>query len=156
MVVVFQSLVTWNLKSPHWEFMSSSTQVRVTRVSPVSALEKIMMQFILIWRIRIEIRLYRPFVPTSLTQKFAGNWPTWPSWNGTMTFWSRTKWMNEWMNDDYALRSTFGTMQFLVYSLFAGDIGSCNYTYNHNFVSSLHYHGEVWTISLSKEAGETK
>ena len=39
---------------------------------------------------------------------------------------------NEWMNDDYALRSTFGTMQFLVYSLFAGDIGSCNYTNNHN------------------------
>ena len=42
------------------------------------------------------------------------------------------EWMNEWMNDDYALRSTFGTMQFLVYSLFAGDIGSCNYTNNHN------------------------
>ena len=41
---------------------------------------------------------------------------------------------NEWMNDDYALRSTFGTMQFLVYSLFAGDIGSCNYIYYHNFV----------------------
>ena len=42
--------------------------------------------------------------------------------------------MNEWMNDDYVLSSTFGTMQFLVYSLFAGDIGSCNYAYNQNFV----------------------
>ena len=95
---------TWNLKSPHWEFMSSKTQVRVTKVSPVSAwvedwsimMMMMMVNFGELWchdyndhdgddlwcQDHIDdMTMIWPFVPTSLTQKFAGNWPTCPSWD---------------------------------------------------------------------------
>ena len=151
MVVVFPISGHLKLKEPTlWVHVFEHTSTSHQSFSSIS-FEK---DYDAIWRIRIEVRLYRPFVPTSLTQKFAGNWPTWPSWNGTMTFLINNK-MNEWK---MSLR-------------WAPPLAPCSFWCIHSLRAtsgpaiiqittiSLHYykyHGEVWTISLSKEAGETK